>query len=56
MNELKLKNNIENLTALKDVRNLLGFEYVNKYVNGKKISVLKGTKDNFIKIIDMDIK
>lgn len=54
MNELK-KNNIENLTALKVVGNLLGFEHVNINHNKKKMRVLIGNKEDFIKFIDIDI-
>ncbi len=56
MQELKLNQCIENLTGLKDVGEQLGFNYVNKNVNGKKRRVLEGTKEDFVKFINTEIK
>jgi hypothetical protein len=55
MKELKSNQNIENLTALKDVGLLLGFKYVNKTVNGRKARILEGTTEKFIKFIEAKI-
>ena len=45
MAELKRTNQgIENLTGLKDLGTHFGFNYVNKYINGRKARVLKGKK------------
>jgi DNA-binding transcriptional regulator WhiA len=56
MRELRLNHSIENLTSLKDVGSLLDFEYTNRYINGRKRRLLEGTKENFIKFIDVEIK
>jgi hypothetical protein len=56
MRELRLNQGIENITSLKDVGSLLAFEYANRYVNGKKMRVLEGTKESIIKFIDAEIK
>jgi hypothetical protein len=55
MKELKLNQSIENLTSLKDVGMLLGFKYASKYVNGKKMRVLEGTRESLIKFIDSEM-
>jgi hypothetical protein len=34
---------------------ILGFRYVNKNINGKKMRVLEDTKESFIKFIDAEI-
>lgn len=56
MKELKINQGIENLTGLKDVGRQLGFNYVSRYVNGRKMRVLEGTKESFVKFIDTEIK
>ena len=56
MKELKMNQSIENLTGLKDVGEQIGFNYVNKTVNGKKMRVLEGTKEDFVKFINTEIK
>jgi hypothetical protein len=55
MKELKSNQSIENLTSLKDVGMLLGFKYASKYVNGKKMRVLEGTRESLIKFIDSEM-
>ena len=55
MSKLNASRRIENLVGLKDVGLHLGFEYVNKDVNGKKRRLLEGSKDDFIKIIDAKV-
>jgi hypothetical protein len=52
MRELGLNQGIENITSLKDVGSLINFEYTYRYVNGKKMRVLVGTKESIIKFID----
>ncbi len=52
MKELKKNQSIENLSSLKDLGAQLGFEYSNKYVNGKRMRVLEGTRDVFVKFME----
>jgi hypothetical protein len=47
---------IPHLIALKDVGMLLDFKYANKTVNGRKMRALEGTRENFIKFINAEIK
>ena len=47
---------IENLTGLKDLGTHFGFNYVNKYINGKKMRVLEGKKESLLEFINVEIK
>jgi hypothetical protein len=55
MDEIKRGDKIENVTSLKDIGTQLGFEYVNKYINNKKMRVLEGAHSNLLKFINPDI-
>ena len=54
MKELK-SHNIENMTSLKDIGALLQFKYTNKNFGGKKMRVLEGKIDYFVKFLDSKI-
>ncbi len=55
MSELNASRRIEGLAGLRDVGLHLGFVYVNKDFNGKKRRFLEGSKDDFIKFIDVAV-
>ncbi len=48
-------NNIENITALKDVGVQLGFIYDGKYLNGRKTKVVFGPISKLIEFINPEI-
>ncbi|MDN5867946.1 MAG: hypothetical protein L0H55_11180, partial [Candidatus Nitrosocosmicus sp.] len=54
MKELR-NNNIENITSLKDIGTLLQFKYTFKNFGGKKMRVLEGRIDYFVKFLDSKI-
>jgi hypothetical protein len=54
MKELR-NNNIENIASLKDVGTLLQLKYTYKNFGGKKMRVLEGRIDNFVKFLDCKI-
>ena len=56
MKDIKMNDQvIENLTGLKDVGAQLGFIYVNKNVNGRKMRVMEGKRDVFLGLINSEI-
>jgi hypothetical protein len=55
MDEIKRGDRIENITSLKDIGSQVGFEYVSKYINNKKMRVLEGTSSKLLKFINPDI-
>ncbi len=56
MSDIKLNRNIENITGLDSLGLLIGFEYVSKYVNKKKVRVLWGNRIDFIDFISPPVK
>jgi hypothetical protein len=55
MNDIK-QFNIENITSLADLGLILGFDYVNKRFNGKKMRFLEGSIGNLTTFLESDIK
>jgi hypothetical protein len=49
------RNNIENITALKDIAVQLGFTYDGKYLNGKKTKVVFGPISKLIEFVNPEI-
>lgn len=59
MTQLKEYNNIENITSLKDIGDMIGFNYGNKYIiktnKNHKARVLVGERDVFLRFINAEI-
>lgn len=53
MKELRMLAGIENITGLKDIGFQIGFNYQNIRVNGKRMRVLVGKKEDFMSFVDM---
>lgn len=52
LKELRKNQNIENITTLKDVGNLIDFKYGFRYVHGRKMRVLIGDRTSLVGFLD----
>jgi hypothetical protein len=50
--QIKKNGAIENITSLRDIGDSIGFEYVSRYVNSKKMRVLEGARNVFVEFVD----